>query len=181
MFNLKLDKWNTQQKLIALIVLTFVLCWFLRSNTIEKFIDGDFCNKCPDRLLSDGNKYYLLNTKLPIDNKTNPIVFDSLEDYQQQKPQQCPLLNPIVKDNEPVLPLQYKCNRVNALKESQYYDCSYGIYTRVSKEECKKILDENEKENRTSDNYVNVAVNRCMIDQITKNNTQLNPFFSSKK
>uniref|UniRef100_A0A6C0E8B8 Uncharacterized protein n=1 Tax=viral metagenome TaxID=1070528 RepID=A0A6C0E8B8_9ZZZZ len=163
----KFEKWSIQQKLIGLIVLAFCLCWFLRSNAIERFIDGDFCDKCPDRLLTDGNKYYLLNTKLPI-NKTNPIIFNSLDDYSNNKPTMCPQLNPITKDNEPVLPLQHKCNRENALTDVKYNECSYGIYDRSTKEECKKIIEDNKE--------VNLAINRCMMDQIIKNNTQLNPF-----
>jgi hypothetical protein len=176
MFNFKLEKMNTQQKLIGLIVLAFCLCWFLQSNTIEKFIEGDFCDKCPDRLLSDGNKYYLLNSKLPINGKTNPVAFDNLEDYLQNKPTECQVLNPITKADEPVLPLQHKCNRKNALEDVKYNDCSYGIYSRFSKEECKKSL----AENQASDDHTNIAIDRCMMDQIVKNDTHLNPFGSFK-
>jgi len=50
---------------------------------------------CPDTLLKNGNMYFLYNSKLPIVNGTNPIVFNSLDEYisyNKKSPNSCPLL-----------------------------------------------------------------------------------------
>lgn len=174
MFNIKFNKWTTQQKLIGLIVLAFCLCWFLQSGTIEKFVDGGF-SRCPNRLYysKDHKKYYLINTSHPLEKGKNPLVYDTLDDYYKNAPKECPKLK-VIKKGEPVLPLQHKCNRKRALEDARYNDCSYGVHTRFNEKDCEeaKAL---EKE---IDNHTNISIDRCMMDQIIKNDTKLNPFRS---
>lgn len=169
MINFNITKWTKAQKLIGIIILAVLLCLFLQSKTIEKFIDGEF-SKCPNKLYFDGGYYYLFNSTIPV-SKKNPLVFSTLEEYNKNSPQECPKLKPIRKDTEPVLPLQWKCNRQGAQDDAKYNDCSNGIYSRTSKKECQEIL-----QNSKADNHVNLSVERCMIDQVIKNDSNINPY-----
>jgi hypothetical protein len=53
---------------------------------------------CPDLLIQRGPSYYLYNTKMPVVNGSNPIVFNSLEEYsgyfnlKNSTAKQCPPL-----------------------------------------------------------------------------------------
>jgi len=169
MINFNISKWTRAQKLIGLIILATLLCWFLQSGAIEAFVDGKF-SKCPNKLFFDGGKYYLFNSAFPV-SKENPKIFNTLEEYQQNKPAGCTPLKATRKDTDPVLPLKWKCNRRGALDDAKYNDCSHGIYTRFNQKECEQVLKDNK-----SDNHVNLSVERCMIDTVVKNDSTLNPY-----
>ena len=61
-------------------------------------------SNCPDMLIHNGNFLFLYNSKIPVVNETNPIVFNNLDEYityhdtQKTNGNNCPLLY-LVKEN----------------------------------------------------------------------------------
>ena len=63
----------------------------LNYELVEKFINNEIVI-CPDRLYFDGIKYYLFKVNNPIIEGVNPIVYNSYQEYVDNKPESCPEL-----------------------------------------------------------------------------------------
>lgn len=167
-------KWNTTTKFIVIILLVLSVCYFLNNDlNLEGFFDG---NTCPDRLYFDGHKYYLFRVGAPLQDKINPLTYDSYEEYLMNKPKDCPQLG-ITKPHqhkksnkakEPILPYQWKCQRKTAEHNAKRNDCLNEVYTRFSKKECDKLKISN------NDFHVNYNMEQCMVDNLLKENKDIN-------
>ena len=73
-----------QSGILIIIILLFFLICFLRSKSLENFItltDNTIIpSNCYNYLLTNGSKFFLLNTKKIVDNISNPLVFNTKQD-----------------------------------------------------------------------------------------------------
>jgi len=98
---------NTQLFVILFLLIVFVIGLFatMYFNPNKSNINDDIENMepaqhsgCPDMLVKKGQSLALYNTKQPVSEGRNPILFQSLDDYinfvrsQEQKGVQCPIL-----------------------------------------------------------------------------------------
>ena len=87
--------------LCVVIILLLFLIYFLRGKTLDNFIifvdEVIIPNSCYDYLVTNGNNYFLLNTKKIIDGTTNPLTFATKDDaYTYLKNNNCPTNIPFV-------------------------------------------------------------------------------------
>jgi len=157
-------QWNQTTKLIIIILIVGLACMILNYGLIEKFINNEIVS-CPDRLYFDGIKYYLFKVNNPIMEGVNPIVYNSYQEYFDNKPENCPELlitKPFtrelsIKKKLPVLPYKWDCNRDLAFDTAKQNDCINETYNIFTKEECNLFKD------MPSKYYTNNAVERCMV------------------
>jgi hypothetical protein len=168
-------QWNITTKLILIIIIIFFSCVFLNSGVIEKFVSGEDLS-CPDRLYYDGKKYYLFHVNDAIVKDKNPIIYNTYEEYLQNKPNQCKkleLTKPYTRklSNKdlvpPTLPYEWDCQREQALSDAKDIDCVNKFYNIFSKEECKLFND------KPSKYYTNNAIERCKVRKTIEKNPSL--------
>ena len=60
---------------------TMYFVYLLNNKSVDSFIvlvnEIIIPKKCPDYLVTDGDNYYLLNSRIPYDGVTNPLKFNS--------------------------------------------------------------------------------------------------------
>ena len=88
--------------LFAIFVFLFGLHYYTfynkNNNNNNNFEAMENKKKCYNMLIEHSNKFYLLNNKEKITKDTNPIIFDSLEEYKQfveeedSKGNKCPVV-----------------------------------------------------------------------------------------
>jgi hypothetical protein len=157
-------EWNTTTKLILLIIIMGSLCLLLNCNSVERFMNGSILG-CPDRLYFDGTKYYLFKMNMPIIKGENPIVYQTYQEYLNNKPEKCPelsLTKPIKNELSkkkllPVLPYQWDCQREQAFDAAKQNDCLNKTYTIFTEDECNLFKD------MPARYYTNNAIERCMV------------------
>jgi hypothetical protein len=190
-------QWNTTTKLIILILIVGLACMVLNYGLIEKFIGDEIIN-CPDRLYFDGVKYYLFKMNNPIIEGVNPIIYNSYQEYINNKPKQCTellLTKPFkrelsTKKTLPVLPYKWDCNRDLAFDTAKQNDCINKTYNIFTEDECKlfytpkqndcinktyNIFTEDECklfDNDPNKYYTNNAVERCMVKNLIKDHPE---------
>ena len=166
-------QWNTTTKLIILILIVGLACMVLNYGLIEKFIGDEIIN-CPDRLYFDGVKYYLFKMNNPIIEGVNPIIYNSYQEYINNKPKQCTellLTKPFkrelsTKKTLPVLPYKWDCNRDLAFDTAKQNDCINKTYNIFTEDECKLF------DNDPNKYYTNNAVERCMVKNLIKDHPE---------
>lgn len=164
---------------LVIFLILFIISEYYQSNestTLEFFESQpepipNQNQKCPQKLFTDGIKYFLFNYHQAIDEVgTNPMIFESYEKYltyhQENLSDECQVLKPISirsrlegKGKLPILPYHYMCKRRNAEAVAKHRDCVDKLYTRHTEEECKDFL----KKNPRGDVFNNYNVEMCMV------------------
>ena len=66
---------------LCVIIVLCMLVYLLNNKSVDSFIvlvnEIIIPKKCPDYLVTDGDHYYLLNSRIPYDGVTNPLKFNS--------------------------------------------------------------------------------------------------------
>ena len=107
--------------IFIIILLLIFLLWFLRSNALDSFIvfvnDVMIPASCYNYLVTNGNKYFLLNTKKIIDGISNPLTFNTKEDAKNfLTNSKCPTTIPFVdlvmkkKNDDPTVSYERECS-----------------------------------------------------------------------
>ena len=86
--------------IIAIIMFLLGLNYYMKSSKegLTNGQDQGQNDNCPNMLIEKDGAIYLLNSKMPIEDETNPIKFSNLEEYvefvemQSSKIQKCPIL-----------------------------------------------------------------------------------------
>lgn len=133
---------NTSVKNIGLVILIIYLLYcLLKKNYLENFIvlieKTIIPKNCPNYLVTDGNDYYLLNTKKPFNRLNNPLKFNTLDLAKQYlKQNECPNLKPInlvvSKSNlDPTVNYEQECN--NIVSHHNFNEDICGTYSDTEK------------------------------------------------
>ena len=109
--------------ILVIILLLIFLIYFLHSKALDNFIvfvdDVVIPKSCYNYLVTNGEKYFLLNTKKMIDGVTNPLTFNTKQEAQNYlKEAKCPTTIPFVdlvmrkKLDDPTVSYERQCNKL---------------------------------------------------------------------
>jgi hypothetical protein len=168
--------------IIVIILLLIFLIYFLRSKTLDNFIifvdDVVIPKSCYNYLVTNGEKYFLLNTKKMIDGVTNPLTFNTKEaakDYLKKI--QCPTTIPFVdlvmrkKLEDPTVSYERQCNKIVAPNVFDIDICGkYGSDTDILSNKYLSKLNEIENDKKKFADY---NLETCMINKVMTENSDL--------
>ena len=179
--------------IVLIIIILFFLICFLRSQSLDTFIsliDDIIPSNCYNYLVSNGYKFFLINTKKVIDGVTNPLAFNTKnEALQFLTNNNCTTELPFVdlvthkKIEDPTVSYERECNKQLAPQLFDLDVCNkYGPdddiktieYNKQLKELKKLKRDTNHKTGKNIKNIFNdYKTETCMMDKIMKDNTDL--------
>jgi len=169
--------------LCLVILLLVFLIYFLQSKTLDNFIifvdDVVIPTSCYDYLITNGNKFFLLNTKKIIDGVTNPLTFNTKEDANAYlKNSKCPTNIPFVdlvmrkKNDDPTVSYQRECNKKVAPNLFDIDVCGkYGTDNDILTNKYMSKINQIENDKKIFSNYNNET---CMMETVMKENPDLN-------
>ena len=170
---------NSAGIVLIIIILFFLIC-FLRSQSLENFIsliDENIPSNCYNYLVSNGNNFFLLNTKKVIDGITNPLTFNTKKEaLHHLSNNKCPIDIPFVdlvtnkKLEDPTVSYERECNRKIATNLFDLNICSeYGDESTDTIKYKKKMKEmDNDK---TA--FANYNAEKCMMDKVMKDEPDL--------
>ena len=169
--------------LFLVILLLVCLIYFLQSKTLDNFIvfvdDVVIPTSCYDYLVTNGNKFFLLNTTKIIDGVTNPLTFDTKEDAKAYlKNSKCPTNIPFVdlvmrkKIDDPTVSYQRECNKKVAPNLFDVDVC--GKYGTDNDTLTNKYMTRLNKIENDKNIFANYNTETCMMDTVMKENLDLN-------
>ena len=167
---------NNAGIVLIIIILFFLIC-FLRSQSLENFIsliDDNIPSNCYNYLVSNGNKFFLINTKKVIDGITNPLTFNTKKEaLNHLSNTKCPVEIPFVdlvnrkKIEDPTVSYERECNRQVAPNIFNMDVCGkYGSDNDTVTNNYKKKL--KEMDNDTNNVFANYNAEKCMMDKVMK-------------
>ena len=169
--------------LCLVILLLVFLIYFLQSKTLDNFIifvdDVVIPTSCYDYLITNGNKFFLLNTKKIIDGVTNPLTFNTKEDANAYlKNSKCPTNIPFVdlvmrkKNDDPTVSYERECNKKVAPNLFDIDVCGkYGSDNDILTNKYMSKINQIENDKKIFSNYNNET---CMMETVMKENPELN-------
>jgi hypothetical protein len=166
--------------LVFLILIGLIV--ILRSKKLDNFIvfldDVVIPKTCWDYLVTNGREFFLFNSRLLVDGKTNPLRFpnkqSALEHLNKNK---CPTNIPFVdlvmrkKLEDPTVSFQRECNRKVAPNLFDLDIC--GIYGSDQDTLTNKFLSRVNKIESDRKLYANYDLETCMIKKATTEDPQL--------
>ena len=166
----------------VVIVLLLFLIYFLQSKTLDNFIvfvdDVVIPTSCYDYLVTNGNKFFLLNTTKIIDGVTNPLTFDTKEDAKAYlKNSKCPTNIPFVdlvmrkKIDDPTVSYQRECNKKVAPNLFDIDVC--GKYGTDSDILTNKYLTRLNKIENDKKMFADYNIETCMINKVMNEDPKL--------
>lgn len=103
---------------------------FIGENKEEDMEIDELTSECYDKIIKRGGMYYLFQSKSPLQEKINPVVFTSLDDYANYVRKtslvvgyDCPMLEYTGNDNSFIHPDE----RLQPLKEDSYSSISPSV------------------------------------------------------
>ena len=173
---------NQSGILIIIIILFFLLC-FLRSKSLENFItlanNAIIPSNCYNYLVTNGTKFFLLNTKKVIDDISNPLVFNTKHDAMAYLntinicPNKIPFVDLVMKknNNDPTVSYERECNKKVAPNLFDIDICGkYGKDNNILTNKYLNRLNEIQNDKNTFADY---NVETCMMDKVMKDEPQL--------
>ena len=159
---------------IVIIIMLIYLIYILRGDTIDNFIvfldDIVIPDTCYNYLVSNGKKYFLLNTKKMLDGVSNPLSFNTKEDaISYLKTSKCPENIPFVdlvmrkKLEDPTVSYQRECSKKVAPKLFDLDTC--GTYGSDNDTLSGKYISKLNKIENDKKQYSNYDIEACMIDK----------------
>jgi hypothetical protein len=159
------------------ICITFEVINYLNGGQKEKFIvlqeDTEIPYNCPEYIYTDGQSYYLYNSRKKLDGVKNPMKFDTItaaeKHHASMKCPRIPLVDLVVKkDNsnlgDPQVTYERDCNKHISPFDHQYEKYSY---------EADSIADIREYQKKVDREQVNYDLESCMLDRVKKENPEL--------
>ena len=168
--------------IICVIILLAALIWFLKTNVLDNFVvfldEQVIPNDCYNYLVTNGSKFFLLDTRKLFDGNTNPRAFDTREAaIEHLKQIGCNTDLPFVnirqkkKNEDPTVSYQRECNRKIAPHLFDLDICNiYGSDNDVSSAAGFAKINKIESD-RTQ--YANYDQETCMIDRAVKTDPAL--------
>lgn len=172
---------NTSGVIVIIIMLIFLI-YLLRGQSLDNFIvfldDVIIPDTCYNYLVTNGSKFFLLNTKKMLDGVSNPMSFDTKIAAQEYlKSAKCPENIPFVdlvmrkKLEDPTVSYQRECNKKVAPNIFDLDVC--GVYASdIDTLTGKYISKLNQIENDRK-LYANYDAESCMINKATSENQSL--------
>jgi hypothetical protein len=168
--------------IIVVLLLLIFLIYFLHSKSLDNFIifvdDVIIPKSCYNYLLTNGEKYFLLNTKKMIDGVTNPLTFNTKQEAKNYlKESKCPTNIPFVdlvmrkKLEDPTVSYERQCNKIVSPNLFDIDVCGkYGADTDILQNKYRAKLNQIENDKKVFADY---NVETCMMDKVMKENTDL--------
>ena len=174
---------------IVVIIMLILLYIILKNKSFDNFIvfvdDVIIPKSCWEYLVTNGNDFFLFNSKMFIDGIKNPLKFTSKQlaiEYLIKN--KCPVNIPYVdlvmrkKTNDPSVSLQRECNLIIAPNLFDKDICNtYASDTEtLNKQHNDKlnINDSQETHTNTNNIYSNYDIETCMIEKVMKDDPELN-------
>ena len=167
---------------IVIVLLLLFLIYILHNKSLDNFIvfvdDVIIPKNCYNYLVTNGEKFFLLNTKKMIDGVTNPLTFNTKEEAKQYlKKAECPTNIPFVdlvmrkKLEDPTVSYERQCNKIVSPNLFDIDVCGkYGTDTDVLQNKYRAKLNQIENDKKVFADY---NVETCMMDKVMKENPDL--------
>jgi len=172
---------NSAGIILIIIVLIALIC-FLRSKSLDSFIifvdDVVIPSSCYNYLVTNGNQFFLLNSKKMIDGTTNPLTFNTKDEaLTYLKNSSCPENIPFVdlvmkkKNDDPTVSYERQCNKKVAPNLFDIDVCGkYGVDNDSLRN---KYLNKLNKIENDKNIFADYNVETCMMDKVMNENNDL--------
>ena len=168
--------------IVVIIIILVCLIYLLRSKAVDNFIvfvdDVVIPASCYNYLVTNGSKFFLLNTKKMIDGTTNPLTFNTkLEAQNYLKKIKCPIDLPFVdlvmrkKNDDPTVSYERECNRKVAPNLFDLVVC--GKYGTDDDTLTNKYLAKLNKIETDKKIFADYNIETCMMDKVMKDDPSL--------
>ena len=168
--------------IVVIIIILVCLIYLLRSKAVDNFIvfvdDVVIPASCYNYLVTNGSKFFLLNTKKMIDGTTNPLTFNTkLEAQNYLKKIKCPIDLPFVdlvmrkKNDDPTVSYERECNRKVAPNLFDLDVC--GKYGTDDDTLTNKYLAKLNKIETDKKIFADYNIETCMMDKVMKEDPSL--------
>ena len=168
--------------IVVIIIILVFLIYLLRSKAVDNFIvfvdDVIIPASCYNYLVTNGSKFFLLNTKKMIDGTTNPLTFNTkLEAQNYLKKIKCPVNIPFVdlvmrkKNDDPTVSYERECSKKVAPNLFDLDVC--GIYGTDNDTLTNKYLAKLNKIETDKKIFADYNVETCMMDKVMKEDPSL--------
>ena len=178
--------------IIVVILLLIFLIYILRTKSLDNFIvfidDIVIPKKCYDYLLTNGKKYFLLNSKKTMDGVTNPIQFNNKQDaINYLKSIKCPDNIPFVdlvmrkKLDDPTVSMERECNKKISPNLFDLDVCStYGSNSDTLSSQTIAHINQIENDRKIYSNYdlESCMINNAVIDDPDLDDTNFKDNFA---
>lgn len=168
--------------IVVIIIILVCLIYLLRSKAVDNFIvfvdDVVIPASCYNYLVTNGSKFFLLNTKKMIDGTTNPLTFNTkLEAQNYLKKIKCPIDLPFVdlvmrkKNDDPTVSYERECSKKIAPNLFDLDVC--GKYGTDDDTLTNKYLAKLNKIETDKKIFADYNVETCMMDKVMKEDPSL--------
>lgn len=168
--------------IVVIIIILVCLIYLLRSKAVDNFIvfvdDVIIPASCYNYLVTNGSKFFLLNTKKMIDGTTNPLTFNTkLEAQNYLKKIKCPVNIPFVdlvmrkKNDDPTVSYERECSKKVAPNLFDLDVC--GIYGTDNDTLTNKYLAKLNKIETDKKIFADYNIETCMMDKVMKEDPSL--------
>ena len=174
--------------ILVIIIILILLYYFLKNKSLDNFIvfvdDVVIPKSCWEYLVTNGEDYFLFNSKMLVDGIKNPLKFSSKQlalNYLESN--KCPTNIPFIdlvnrkKKDDPTVSMQRQCNVKTAITNFDADTCNF--YNNNEEYNKKKIVNNNltltELKNKQKERkvYTNYNTEQCMIENAINDNPDL--------
>ena len=174
--------------IIVVIIILILLYNVLKNQSLDNFIvfvdDVVIPKSCWEYLVSNGEYYFLFNSKMLVDGIKNPLKFDSKElalNYLETNkcPTSIPFIDLVNRKNkdDPTVSMERECSRKIATNTFDTDTCTFYTNNKEynNKEYNNKLtLSEIKKKQKEKKIYENYNIEQCMIENAINDNPDLN-------
>ena len=172
---------NTTGIIVIIIIMIFLIC-ILRNKSLDGFIvfldDIIIPKSCYNYIVTNGKKFFLLNTNKILDGVTNPLSFNSKQEaVKYLKDSQCPdniLFVDLVmrkKSDDPTVSFQRECGKKVAPNLFDLDIC--GAYGNTNDTLTNSYLTKLNKIENDKKIYSNYDIETCMINKAATEDPEL--------
>ena len=172
---------NTTGIIVIIIIMIFLIC-ILRNKSLDGFIvfldDIIIPKSCYNYIVTNGKKFFLLNTNKILDGVTNPLSFNSKQEaVKYLKDSQCPdniLFVDLVmrkKSDDPTVSFQRECGKKVAPNLFDLDIC--GSYGNTNDTLTNSYLTKLNKIENDKKIYSNYDIETCMINKAATEDPEL--------
>ena len=172
---------NTTGIIVIIIIMIFLIC-ILRNKSLDGFIvfldDIIIPKSCYNYIVTNGKKFFLLNTNKILDGVTNPLSFNSKQEAvkylkDSQRPDNIPFVDLVMrkKSDDPTLSFQRECGKKVAPNLFDLDIC--GAYGNTNDTLTNSYLTKLNKIENDKKIYSNYDIETCMINKAATEDPEL--------